>query len=115
MIRVVAYVSCLAALGWLVISHVRFRASLRTSLQGAYSLMGRAVPEHATDAGKVLNSYYEEIYQRLPDVLWPVGTLAVSATVLLTTRKAKKAEQARYSEPGDGAPVDNRGSVAPGR
>jgi len=26
----------------------------------------------------------------------------------------KRAEQTRCSEPGDGAPVDNRGSVAPG-
>jgi hypothetical protein len=77
--------------------------------------MGRAVPEHATDAGKVLNSYYEAIYQRLPDVLWPVGILAASATVLLTMRKTKKTEQVRSSEPGDGALVDNRGSVVPGR
>jgi len=30
------------------------------------------------------------------------------------TKWQKKAEQARCSEPGDGAPVGNRGSVAPG-
>jgi hypothetical protein len=92
MIRVLAYIGCLMALAWLMVGHLHFRESLRTSLQDAQSLMGRVDPDHAADAGKVLNSYYESIYRRLPVVLWPAGILMVSSTILLMTGTPKKAE-----------------------
>ena len=37
--------------------------------------MDHVIPEHATDAGKVLNSYYEDVYKHLPSILWPAGML----------------------------------------
>ena len=90
MTRILAYVSCLAALMWLVVGQLHLRESLRTTLRDAYSLMGRVIPDHTADAGKVMNSYYESIYRNLPSVMWPVGILIVCSTILLKTRTTQK-------------------------
>lgn len=58
MIRFIAFVVCVGAFAWLGLGTLHFRQSIRTSLKDAYSLMHRVDPDHATDSGKVLNSYY---------------------------------------------------------
>ena len=71
---------------WLGLESVRFRRSIRESLQAAYSRINRVLPDQATDAGKVLNSYYEDVYAHLPSVFWPAGMLMAGATILFLVR-----------------------------
>jgi hypothetical protein len=52
--------------------------------------MRHVVPEHATDAGKVLNSYYEDVYAAIPSIFLPAGLLMVGATVLILVRRRAK-------------------------
>ena len=88
MSRVLAYLLCVAGFVWLGLESVRFRRSIRESLQAAYARMNHVVPEQATDAGKVLNSYYEDVYAHLPSVFWPAGMLLAGATVLFFVRRS---------------------------
>jgi len=88
MSRVLAYLLCVAGFVWLGLESVRFRRSIRESLQAAYARMNHVVPEQATDAGKVLNSYYEDVYAHLPSVFWPAGMLLAGATILFLVRKS---------------------------
>ena len=87
MSRVLAYLLCVAGFVWVGLESVRFRRSIRESLQVAYARMNHVVPEQATDAGKVLNSYYEDVYAHLPSVFWPAGMLLAGATILFLARK----------------------------
>jgi len=43
-----------------------------------------------------------------------LGVFALACTVRKKVRSSQLAQQTRCSEPGDGARIDNRGSVAPG-
>lgn len=89
-IRVVAYGLCLVGLCWLTVASVHFRQSIRSALNDAYSRLDRVTPTNATDAGKILNSYYEDVYRRLPDVFWPAGMVMVGSTILFLFPGAKK-------------------------
>jgi hypothetical protein len=86
MSRYLAYLLCMVGFVWLGLESVRFRRSIRESLQAAYARMNDVVPAQATDAGKVLNSYYEDVYADLPSVFWPAGMLMAGATILFLVR-----------------------------
>ena len=73
----------------------------------AYSQLDRVVPDRASDAGKVLNSYYEDVYIHLPSIFWPAGILMVGSTILLMIRVPSKAEPAA---PPNGGPAMRFGS-----
>jgi hypothetical protein len=92
MIRVISYLVCLTALVWLGLSSLHFRKSIRTSLNDAYSLMRGVDPDHAGDNGKVLNSYYEDVYRNLPAIVPPACMLLVGSTALLLTGRCPRAE-----------------------
>jgi hypothetical protein len=102
MIRILAYIVCLAGILWLAIESVRFRQAIRNSLQTAYSQLDRVVPDRADDAGKVLNSYYEDVYLHLPSTFWPAGILMVGSTILLMVRMPRRAEP---TAPPNGGPA----------
>ena len=87
MSRYLAYLLCMVGFVWLGLESVRFRRSIRESLQAAYARMNDVVPAQATDAGKVLNSYYEDVYAHLPSVFWPAGMLMAGATILFLVRR----------------------------
>jgi hypothetical protein len=94
MTRVLAYAVCLAGFVWLGLGSVHFRQAIRTSLADAYPRFERVVPpDHVGDAGKVLNSYYEDVYLHLPSIFWPAGMLMVGSTVLFIVRRPNKAER----------------------
>lgn len=86
MTRLLAYLVCVAGFVWLGFESVRFRQEVRDSLQTAYAQMHQVIPDHATDAGKVLNGYYEEVYAKQPSIFWPAGLLLAGATALLLLR-----------------------------
>ena len=88
MTRFLAYLVCLAAVVWLGFESLQFRQAIRDSLQEAYTRMYTVVPERATDAGKVLNSYYEDVYANMPSIFWPAGMLLAGATVLFLVRRS---------------------------
>jgi len=92
MIRLLSYVICIAAFAWLGLGSLHFRKSIRTSLKDAYALMDRVDPDHAGDNGKVLNSYYEDVYRHLPAIVVPACMLMIGATALLLSGPAHKAE-----------------------
>lgn len=110
MTRPLAFLLCLAGVVWLGYESLHFRQAIRDSLQEAYSLMGQVVPERSTDAGKVLNSYYEDVYASMPSIFFPAGMLFVGATVLFLMRRS--AEPGAPPNGGPTAAVDN--SNAPG-
>jgi hypothetical protein len=100
MIRLISFAICVAAAVWLGLGSWKFRQSMRSSLKDAYSLMHRVDPEHAGDNGKVLNSYYEDVYRSLPATIFPACLLVGGATVLLVGGRRHKAEPGRATEPG---------------
>lgn len=93
MIRFVTYACCFAAFVWLGLESLHFRKSIRTSLSDAYAMMQRVDPDHSNDNGKVLNSYYENVYRDLPAIVVPACMLMAGCTVLLVTKRAAKPEQ----------------------
>jgi hypothetical protein len=107
MIRVLAYGTCLAGFLWLALASVRFRQAIRDSLGDAYSQMAQVVPDRAGDAGKVLNSYYEDVYFNLPSVFWPAGIWMIGSTLLFIARQRHNPESATGSNGGLATPLDN--------
>ena len=93
MTRPLAYMVCLAGFVWLGFESLRFRQTLRSSLHEAYSRLHRVIPDHATDAGKVLNSYYEDVYANIPSILLPASMLIAGATVLYAVHKRPVAQR----------------------
>jgi hypothetical protein len=87
MIRIIAFVLCVFGFVWIGISNFQFRQSIRTTLRDAYADMERVAPGSSGDAGKVLNSYYESVYENLPPTVWPASMLMLGATILLFVRK----------------------------
>jgi hypothetical protein len=75
----------------LVLGQLQFRQSLRTSLNQTYSTLHAVDPDSSATSGKVLNSYYESVYEGLPHTFLPGVMLLVGSTVLFVTRKAKNA------------------------
>jgi hypothetical protein len=106
MLRLLSYVFCVAAFLWLGLESLQFRRSIRSSLSNAYALMHRVDPEHADDAGKVLNSYYEDVYRDLPAIVVPACLLMLGSTALLLLRRAHKAGTCAASNGGRAAPVE---------
>ncbi len=91
MIRTTAFVLCLAGFAWLGAGHLQFRQLIRTGLRDAHVHMEQIAPGSAGGAGKVLNSYYESVYDHLPPVVLPASMLMLGATILLLARKRKAA------------------------
>jgi hypothetical protein len=89
MIRIFAYVACLSGFVWIGIGNLHFRQSIRTTLETAYEDMERLEPGSAGGVGKVLNSYYESVYNNLPATVLPASILMLGSTVLLFARKPK--------------------------
>ena len=89
--RVIAYVACIVAVAWLAMGHVQFRQALRDLLQPAYGQLSR--DEVNGNAGKVLNSYYESIYEALPNTVLPGAILMIGSTVLFFTRHLERADK----------------------
>jgi hypothetical protein len=87
MIRILAYGFCLAGFLLLALESVRFRQVIRSSLHEADSRMEHVVPDRAGDAGKVLNSYYEDVHEHLPSVFWPAVMVMLGSTVLFIVRR----------------------------
>jgi hypothetical protein len=87
MIRILAYIVCLSGFLWLGLGSLRFRQSIRTTLNGAYSELHRLDPDSSDVSGKILNSYYESVYSNLPHTVLPATMLMLGATVLLLTKK----------------------------
>jgi hypothetical protein len=92
MTRVLAYAVCLAGVVWLAFESVHFRQAIRTSRDDAYSRMEHVLPDRVGDAGKVLNSYYEDVYLDLPSMFWPAGMLIVGSTVLFIVPRPNKTQ-----------------------
>ncbi|HZJ17959.1 MAG TPA: hypothetical protein VFD27_23105 [Chthoniobacteraceae bacterium] len=109
MIRLISYVLCLTAFIWLGVGSLRFRESIRVSLKEATSLMYRVDPDHAGDNGKVLNSYYEDVYDNMPAIVVPACILMVGATVLLLSGRVRKAEPGTAPNGGPAARLANSG------
>lgn len=107
MTRALAYAVCLAGVVWLALESVHFRQAIRTSRDDAYSRMEHVIPDRVGDAGKVLNSYYEDVYLHLPSMLWPAGMLIVGSTVLFVVRRPNKAEPGAAP---NGGPMTRLGS-----
>jgi hypothetical protein len=91
MFRIFAFVLCLSGFVWIGIGNLQFRQSIRTTLKDAYADMERVAPGSAGDAGKVLNSYYESVYDHLPPIVLPASMLMLGSTFLLLARKPNNA------------------------
>jgi hypothetical protein len=99
-VRIAAYIICLAGFVWLGLENIRFRRALRgPALGNAYSALYRILPDRAdaTDSGKVLNSYYEDIYDALPRTFLPGVMLFGGATILLFNKRFPKPETLHLS------------------
>ncbi len=105
MIRVISFAVCIVSFAWLALGSLQFRQSIRSSVRDAYSLIHRVDPEHAADNGKLLNSYYEDVYRNLPSTIIPAGMLMGGATALLIIGKRRRAEPARATKPGSALSV----------
>ena len=92
LLRIVACTICIAGFAWLILDSLRFRKSLRYSLLPGYSTLNRISPDSATanDYGKVLNSYYEDVYNALPHTLVPGFMLLAGATILCFNKRPPK-------------------------
>jgi len=90
LVRIAAYIICVAGFAWLILDGLRFRKSLRESLAPAYSALNRLFPESAADSGKVLNSYYEDVYEAIPHTVVPGLMLLGGATILLFNKRPPK-------------------------
>ena len=73
--------------------------------------MERVIPDRAGDAGKVLNSYYEDVYLHLPSIFWPAGMLMLGCTVLLMVRRPNKAEPDAAPNGGPATRLGNSGAT----
>jgi len=91
MIRIIAYVICLSGFVWIGIGNLHFRQSIRTALNEAYAEMELIEPGSVAGVGKVLNLYYESIYQHLPPTVLPASMLMLGSTALLLARTSKNA------------------------
>lgn len=90
-VRTIAYIVCVLGVVWLGLGSLQFRQSLRTSLNQAYSRLQVLDPDSSGSSGKVLNSYYESVYESLPHTFLPGVMLLVSSTILFMARRAKNA------------------------
>ena len=91
LVKIAAYIICIAGFVWLTLDSIRFRRSIRESLLPAYSALDRISPDSAADSGKVLNGYYEDVYNALPHTLVPGCLLLGGATILLLNKRLPKA------------------------
>lgn len=89
MIRTIAFVLCLCGFVWICVANLKFRQSIRTKLQETYIAMERVSPGSSDGPSKVLNSYYESVYEQLPPTLVLASMLMVGATVLVVMRNQK--------------------------
>ena len=85
-----AYAVCVAGFVWLGLDSLRFRKSLRSSLNDAYSTLNRLFPDSASDSGKVLNRYYEALYEALPHTFLPGLMLIAGSTILFLGKRPPK-------------------------
>jgi hypothetical protein len=87
-LRLISFVIFIVAIMWLALDHLRFRHSLRTSLNAARSVSNELKLESTSGStDKVLNFYYESVYADLPHVTLPVFLLVAGSTALLLFRK----------------------------
>jgi hypothetical protein len=89
LVRTVAYVICVLGVAWLGFGSLQFRRSLRTSLTAAYSQLNAVDPNSSGGSGKVLNSYYESVYDSLPHTFLPAALIIFGSTLLLIRKKGK--------------------------
>ncbi len=81
--RNTTYFFCVAGFVWLGVGNLQFRQSIRTTRSEAYASLNQLDPDAADRAGKILNSYYESVYDNLPPTLLPGSILMLGATLLL--------------------------------
>lgn len=93
MIRIVSYGICLASAAWLVSGAFFFRQSIRDDVNKAQTRMAEFDPESPGTHGKFLNSYYEDVYKKIPHMIIPSVLILAGTTVLFITTRREKTEQ----------------------
>ncbi|MGX9725771.1 MAG: YdcF family protein [Candidatus Electronema sp. VV] len=105
MIRIFAFILCVSGFIWLGAGNLQFRQSLRTCQHEAYAVLYSIDPDFSrrcTD-GKLLNLYYESVYNSLPSIVLPAFMMMAGATALLFVGKRKNAGPSSTSDMRTGA------------
>lgn len=84
--RIFAFILSLSGFIWILIGNFQFRQSIRIELKDAERVMEHEATS-STDRYKVLNSYYESIYENMPPTFIPASMLMLGSALLLLARK----------------------------
>ncbi len=90
MIRIVSYIFCLACVVWLVLGALSFRQSIRNDVNEAHARMSEFDSGSPGKHGKILNRYYEDIYENLPYMIFPASLVFVGSTILFVVNRKQK-------------------------